>query len=150
MYSSPIDARDEMFGWFDDRWDTAVVPTILAEPCEVRWQGKEEGTIPEDYFVRISTQAAKTEGGGFMQNGQGSTPQVFDTYGLLFVQVFAPMAVEDSYRKGELLAIAARDIFRASETASGTWFRKARYVEVANDGKHYGWKVTVEYEFSEN
>lgn len=145
MFQTPIDARDEMFTHFDTSWTGLELPVEV----ETRWQGKEKGTIPDGYFIRVSTQTAATEGAAFLENGQGASDPVFDTYGHLFVQVFAPMSAEDSYRIGELLAIAARDIFLAAETPSGCWFRKAKYVEMPNDGKHYYWKVSVEYEFSE-
>lgn len=144
MFDNPIQARDEMFQWFDDRWEPAVVPTILPDPVETRWQGVPEPAIPDDYFVRVSTQGAGTDLGGF-----ADTEKRYDTYGNLFVQVFAPMTAADSFRNGELLAIAARDIFLGSETGGGVWFRNARYVELDNDGKFYRWKVTVEFEFSE-
>lgn len=147
MFTSPIDARDEMLSFFNTAWTALDLVDTLE--VETRWQGKEKGGIPEGYYVRVSKTSDKSDSGGFLENGNGQSPQVFDTYGLVFVQVFAPMSGADSFRNGELLAIAARDIFRANETASGAWFRKAHYKELDNDGKFYRWNVTVEYEFSE-
>jgi hypothetical protein len=152
MLADPIVARDEMFQLFDDGWeaiDWEGARHTIAQP-EVRWQGKEkhDAPIPESYFVRVATRQAGSPLGGFMQD-DGPSPKVYDTFGNLFVQVFAPMDGEDSYRQGELLAIAARDIFRGVQTPSGVWFRNARYVELDDDKKFYRWNVIVEYEFSE-
>jgi hypothetical protein len=142
MFNSPIDARDDMFEKFNT--DFSANALVVETECEIRWQGKPEKAIPTGYFVRVSTKGAGTD-----QAGYADTEKRYDTYGNLFVQVFAPMDAEDSYRNGELLAIAARDIFKGSETQGGVWFRKARYVELDDDGKFYIWKVTVEFEFSE-
>jgi hypothetical protein len=147
MFSSPVQARDEMFAHFDTAW-TGVQLTIDLE-VETRWQGIKEGDIPDGYFARVSTAGSGSNSGGFLQNGDGSTPQVFDTYGNLFVQIFAPISAEDAYYNGERLAIEARNIFMATETINGVWFRNARYVELADDGKFYRWNVSVEYQFSE-
>jgi hypothetical protein len=142
MITNPIQARDEMFELFDDAF--RVHELVVDTDCEIRYQGVPEAAIPDGFFVRVSTTTTKTEQGGFADQEKR-----YDTYGNLFVQVFAPMAVADSYRNGELLAIAARDIFRGVETVSGVWFRNMRYVELDNDGKFYRWKVTVEFDFSE-
>lgn len=147
MFNSPIDARDELFALFWAGWEANA--NVVALSVETRWQGKDKGDIPDGYWARVSTQGVGTDPGGFLQNGVGASAQVYDTFGHMFVEVFAPMSGEDAHRNGELLAIDARNIFMATETLNGVWFRRARYVEVPNDGKHYRWKVTVEYEFSE-
>lgn len=144
MFASPIEARDEMFELFETGF-TPASTTILGAACETRWQGKPENVIPDDYFVRVSTKGAGTELAAYKDRDL-----VYDTFGHLFVQVFAPIAAEDSYRKGELLAIACRDIFLGVATPEGVWFKNARYVELEDDGKFYRWKVTVEFEFSES
>lgn len=147
MFTNPIDARDEMFQLFDDGWANV---TVLPQPPEIRWQGKEKGEIPSDYFVRVSTQNVGQPQGGFYQgDGPGVSPPVYDPFGLLFVQVHAPKDAEDSYRNGELLAIAGRDIFRGATTPGGIWFRNCRYIEVPAEPKFYRWNVIVEWEFSE-
>lgn len=145
-FTDTLAARDEMFRLFAEAWATVAVD---GNPVEVRWQGKEKGEIPRTYFVRISTNNVGQPNAGFLQNGDGQSRQVYEPFGNLFVQVFSPMSEIDSHRKGELLAITARNIFRSTETAGGVWFRNARYTETGNDGVHYGWKVTVDFEFSE-
>ncbi len=143
MFASPIDARDEMFELFETNFD---VSAILATPPVMLWQGKPEPkTPPVGYNCRVSTKGAGTDLAAFKDRDL-----VYDTYGNLFVQVQAPIGEEDSYRKGELIAIAARDIFLGVQTPGGVWFRNARYVELDDDGKFYRWKVTVEFEFSES
>lgn len=144
-FTTPIDARDEMFTLFEAGFEPAVVPAILATAPVILWQGKPDPKTPlEGYNVRVSTKGAGTELAAFMDRDK-----IYDTYGNLFVQVQAPIGAEDSYRKGELIAIACRDIFRGVETPGGVWFRNMRYVELDDDGKFYRWKVTVEFEFSE-
>jgi|SRR6185369_4678051 hypothetical protein len=146
MFTSPIDAADEMRNLFKTGWNAL---TIVTPTPEIRWRGKEKGSLPTTYFARFVIRGAGTDGAGFMENGEGPSPQVFDSFGNVFVQVFAPIDAEDSFRNGELLAIAARDIFLGASTSGGVWFRKARYSEVDDDGKFYCWNVVAEYEFCE-
>lgn len=148
MFASPIDAADEMRQLFSNGWNALA---IVSPVPEIRWHGKEKKTdpVPSTYFARFTIRGAGVQPAGFMENGEGASPQVFDNYGNVFVQVFAPIDVADSYRQGELLAIAARDIYLGNDTENGVWFRNARYFEVDDDGKHYCWNVVAEYEFSE-
>lgn len=141
MFSSPIDARDSMFQHFADAF--GAVSLVGDLDVETRWQGRIEAAIPDGYFVRVSTKNEGSPLGGFADQDK-----VYDSFGNLFVQVFAPINAEDAYRNGELLSIAARDIFR-QETEAGVWFRNARYNELESDGKFYRWNVIVEFEFSE-
>lgn len=148
MFANPVEAGDEMRQLFKDGWEAL---TIVTPVPEVRWHGKEKKAdpIPDTYFARFAIRGVGTDHAGFMENGEGASPQVFDSFGNVFVQVFAPIDAEDSYRQGELLAIAARDIFLGNDTPSGVWFRNVRYVELDDDGKFYRWNVVAGYEFSE-
>lgn len=147
MPTNPTNARDEVFGLFTEAWNAG---TIVTPVPEIRYQGKEIGATPEGYFVRLSMQQVGSPQGGFaMTEEPDASPIAFDTFGLIFVQVFAPMSAEDSWRYGDLLATFARDIFRRVETPSGVWFRNARYNELDNDKKRYRWNVIVEYDYSE-
>jgi hypothetical protein len=145
-FDNPVAATDEIFELFDTNF--AVAEIVVDTECEVRWAGvpptATQKPIPDGYWVRVSKKTAGTD-----QAGYADREKRYDTYGNLFVEVFAPMAEADSNRNGELLAVAARDIFMGTETEGGVWFRNARYVELDNDGKFYRWKVTVEFEFSE-
>lgn len=147
-FASPISAGDEMRQLFDDGWGAL---TIVSPVPEIRWHGREKKTdpLPTTYFARFTIRGAGVDPAGFLENGEGASPQVFCNYGNVFVQVFAPIDAVDSYRQGELLAIGARDIFLGKDTESGVWFRNARYFEVEDDKKFYIWNVVAEYEFSE-
>ncbi len=148
MFATPITAVDQMRQLFENGWEAL---TVISPVPEVRWRGKEKKSdpLPTTYFARFVMRGAGTEAAGFYENGQGASDQVFDSYGNVFVQIFAPIDVADSFRNGELLAIGARDIFLGASTPGGVWFRKARYFEVDDDGKFYQWLVQAEYEFSE-
>jgi hypothetical protein len=146
MFTNPILAKDEMFELFDNAFRSHEL--VVDTDCLIRYKGVplEEGEpqIPDGYWVFVSKVTA-----GSQQAGYADTERRYTTFGNLFVQVFAPMIAADSSRNGELLAIAARDIFRGIETEGGVWFRNARYKELESDGKFYRWNVTVEFEFSE-
>lgn len=144
---TPTEARDETFELFTDAW---LAGTVLDPMPTIRYQGNEKGKVPDDYFVRLSMQQVSSPQTAFVMTDEpNSSPSLFETYGLVFAQIFAPMSAEDSWRIGDLLATHGRDIFRRVETPSGVTFRNARFNELDNDGKHYRWNVKVEYEFTE-
>lgn len=146
MATTPTNARDEIFRLFTDNFDVSAI----VDECVIRYQGKESGAVPEKYWLRVSTQQVTSpQSAHIMRDDPGQSPVEYETNGLVFVQVFAPMSDEDSFRKGELIATHSRDIFRAVETPSGVWFRNARFNELDPDGKHYRWNVKVEYQFNE-
>jgi hypothetical protein len=146
--ANPLQARDEMFGLFNTGWAIAD----LADPKPpIRWQGFEKGAVPETDFVRVSIQNAKQVQGGFLSyEDPGPSKICYDASGLVFVQVFALRSKADSYRLGERMAIEARNIFRGIQTPNGVWFRNCRYEELAPEEKFYRWKVTAEFEYTEN
>lgn len=146
MPSSPAIARDEVFALFTAEF------VNLPKPCAIRYQGKIEASSPRSYWARISMQSVMSQQSAFaLTEEPGECPQVFETNGLIYVQVFAPITERDAFHFGDLLATAARDIFRRAGTSSGVWFRNARAVELpfrAGDTE-YRWNVVVEYEFDE-
>lgn len=147
MPTNPQTAREEIYEKFTNEW---LGLDVIDPMPAIRYKGKEKADIPEGYWVRISTQLVTSDQAGFvMTEGAGQSPAAFDSYGLIFVQVFAPRKAEDSYAIGELLATAARDIFRSVETASGVWFRNTRFTEQKSTDKEWSWLVKAEYEFCE-
>ncbi len=156
MTSTPTIARDEIFRLFNNAMIAADIrdpadntPIFEAMPT-LRFQGREKAELPGGFWLRISTQQVSSRADGFVQTDEPTpSPNAYETAGLIFVQVFAPMSDRDSYRKGELLAAFVRDIFRRAETQSGVWFRNSRFNEVGSDGKNYSWNVKAEYQYNE-
>lgn len=147
MPSNPSLARDEVFGFFTAGF------VDLPKPCDLRYQGKINPVAPRGYWARISFQQVMSGQSAFAVDNtpNGECPQVFETSGLIYVQVFAPITERDAFHFGDLLATKARDIFRSAGTPSGVWFRNARANELpfrANDTE-YRWNVVVEYEYDE-
>lgn len=147
MPATPTTARDEIFRLFTDGW---AAQSIVEGDLDLRYQGRELPNIPRGYWGRISTQMVTSQQSAHtMPDGPEASPIEYETNGLVFVQVFAPMAEPDSYRNGDLLAAYCVDIFRRTETASGVWFRNGRFNELEADGQNYRWNVKVEYQFTE-
>jgi hypothetical protein len=146
MPSNPVLAREEVFELFTLKFKP------LAVPCAITYQGKVTKEKPRSYWVHLSmTQVTSGQSGFVLTDDETESPASFETSGLIQVQVFAPLSAEDSFHNGDLLAQRATDIFRGAGTASGVWFRNARYNELPfrpNDAE-YRWNVVVEYEFDE-
>lgn len=69
--------------------------------------------------------------------------------GNVFVQVFMPIAVADSWRKGTLIANKVKNAL-ALRTASGTvWFRNPRIAELDPEQSFHRLNVVAEFEYDE-
>lgn len=157
MPSSPSLARDESARLFTEAFAPAA-EVIIGDPVEIRYQGVLHGVAgqplkavdPANYWVRFSMRGVMSRPSAFvLSDDPVPSQQEFETNGLAFVQVFAPMIEVNGFAQGLLLAELAQDIFRRTETASGVIFNNVRINELDDDTKSYRWNVIAEYEFSE-
>lgn len=139
-------AIDEMYGLFNTAW-AAGAPTIVGYLPEIRWQGVEKEGSPETkkYWCRVSSQSVLERQITF-RNG---TDKRYQTDGLLFVQVFAPMSDAKAMENLRALAVVARNAFRGKTTSSMIWFRNVRINELGPDNKAYRCNVVAEYQYDE-
>jgi hypothetical protein len=152
MSTNPQIARQHVFTRISDCW-TARAPAIVGSGTpKLRFQGDELGDKPKatEYWARASTQHVTTRQSAHQMpaEGEGGSDVVYETHGVVFVQVFAPMK-PGAWAKGELLAIMCQGIFMASETPSGVWFRNPRFNELENDGTWYRWNVIADFQFNQ-
>lgn len=157
MPSSPSLARDESARLFTQRF-AAPAAAIVGGAVEIRYQGVTvrpggqplKPIDPSKYWVRFSMRGVMSRPSAFVMADEPEASQLeFETNGLAFVQVFAPMSEVNGFAQGLLLAELAQDIFRRTETASGVVFNNVRINELDDDTKSYRWNVIAEYEFSE-
>lgn len=157
MPSSPSLARDESARKFTEAFGPAA-EVIIGDPVEIRYQGvlhaiagqPLKAVDPSKYWVRFSMRGVMSRPSAFVLSEEPVPSQMeFETNGLVFVQVFAPMIEVNGFAQGLLLAELAQDIFRRTETASGVVFNNVRINELDDDTKSYRWNVIAEYEFSE-
>lgn len=146
MPTTPTEAREDVFDMFTRQFEQLPVP------CDIRYQGKIKEGSPRGYWCRLSMQSVMSEQAAFVLDDEPDPSAiVFETSGLVYVQVFAPISARDAFYFGGLLAEKARDIFRRAGTPSGVWFRNARINELPfrENDTEYRWNVVVEYEFDE-
>lgn len=150
MTLTPQNARKELFALVEAEW-TSKAGAIAGYVPEIRYQGVEEGTLPgaDKYWMRASTQTVTTQQRGHRMPEAGISQPVYDNFGFITLQIFAPMKSVDSYAKGELLAELGQCMFMASETGGSIWFRNPRIRELDHDGTWYRWNVIADYQFSQ-
>lgn len=151
MTLTPQQARKEMFALVASTW-AAKAPAIVTPAPEIRYQGIEKAALPgaDKFWMRVGTTTVTTRQSGHRSpDGPEGSPVVYDTYGFITLQMFAPMKDRDSWNKGELLAELGQCMFMASETGGGVWFRNPRIRELNNDGTWYRWNVIADYQFSQ-
>lgn len=146
------EARRQMFDRVDSVWSSDAGAIVGATP-EMRYQGVKEGDKPgaDKYWARTSTQHVLTRQGAFTnpEQGEGGSKVIYETSGILFIQIFAPMSDPEGWAKGELLAQLGKGMFMAWETSGSVWFRNPRYEELEHDGTWYRWNVKVDFQYSE-
>jgi len=151
MTITPQEARKEMLALVETIW-TAKSAAIAGYVPEVRYQGNESAGLPgtSKFWMRAGTTTVTTRQSGHQSpDGPEGSPVIYDTYGFITLQMFAPMNFKDAWSKGELLAQLGQCMFMASETGGAVWFRNPRIRELNNDGTWYRWNVIADYQFSQ-
>lgn len=151
MTLTPQEARKEMLARVNECWQ-ANAGAIVGYVPEIRWQGIEEGDLPgaDKFWMRAGTTNVTTrQSGHMMPDAPNGSPVVYDTYGFITLQIFAPMKGREGWSKGELLSELGQRMFMASETGGGVWFRNPRIRDLNNDGTFYRWNVIADYQFSQ-
>lgn len=145
---TPDTARDVIFALLADSWTSAALTPICGYVPEMRWQGVEEPTtMPVDQIWGRASLQFVNEYQATLRNGDDDTRR-FRHEGLVFVQVFAPRGLGDSFIVGRNVADHAKKCFRGKST-EGIWLRNAKATELEPDTAHYRWNVVVEFEFDE-
>jgi len=150
-FLTPQEARKEMFALVAACWANKAGAIVSPVP-EVRYQGVEEAALPgsSHYWMRVGTTTVTTRQSGFRSpDAPDGSQVVYDNYGFITLQMFAPMKGKDTWNKGELLSQLGQGMFMASETGGGVWFRNPRIRELNNDGTWFRWNVIADYQFSQ-
>lgn len=146
MSTTQIDAIDEMYGMINTAW-LASCNSIFGYVGDIRWQGAEKATKPEDnlkVWARVSNKIVKDNQSAInAQDGQ----RFYTAIGILFVEVFIPRS-SASFDKGKQLAIAMRDAFRHASPSSETRFRNQKVDELLVTSQYYPFNVSIVFEFN--
>lgn len=151
MFISPQAARKEMFALVDAAWQAGAGTIVGGDAPEIRYEGFEKPALPgaENFWMMASTTNVTTRQSGHqLPDGPDASKVVYDCFGFITLQVFAPMKSPDSWSKGELLSELGQCMFMASETPGAVWFRNPRIIKNGNDGTWYRWNVIADYQFS--
>lgn len=147
-------ARDEMFALFKTAWDANSAAVVGYVP-EVRWQGKEIATPnagkPDrtKFWARVSIQSVLEQQATLSNCVVEPGKKKYESAGLIFVQVFGPKSVDNSYELLQQLAKVARNAYRGKTTPGNVWFRNVRINTLNPEELFYRLNVVGEYEFNE-
>ncbi len=147
MTTDYVSAVDQMFSLFLAAF-TAGAPAIAGYMPEIRWQNVDEGTTPDasKYWCRVSQQTVIEEQTA-LAGSDGKTR--YTASGLIFVQLFCPIADISASSKGRKLAVIARNAFRGKTTSGKVWFRNVRINELPKETSAIRFNVVAEYEYDE-
>jgi len=143
-------ARDEIFALLNVAW-LAGAAAIVGYVPEIRWQGvtKETKIDESKFWARVSMQSVGGEQAS-LSNCAGAIGQKHYTdFGLIFVQLFAPMAAQQATMKLGRLAMLARNVYRGVSTDNKVWFRNARINNLEDELQFHRLNVVAEYEYDE-
>lgn len=142
-------ARNEIFAALKAAWDAGAGVTagkvILWPNTPGSPPLQQEGdTSSPPFWARVKLDFTE-RGQGSLSGANGQT--MYSQTGFLFVQLFEPSG------KGLLITDKASkilfDAFDELKTASGVWFRRARSVEVGNEGNWFQTNFIVEFNYDE-
>lgn len=142
-----LDATDEMYGVIksvlldDTRW-----PLLLGYTMDVRWPGDALGTKPDmtRLWARVSKQVVK-DSQSALANANGQ--RVFETIGLLYVQLFCPRNQPATLQNGSNIAVAMQAAFREQSPSGEIWFLNQAIREMPETPENYPITVVTEFRY---
>jgi hypothetical protein len=142
-----VSANDEIKGLFLADW-RALAPALnggVVPPIE--WKGVDSGTPPpaDAPWARVTVRHTSSPRQTLAKRGEGRVTRL----GLVFIQIFAPIANGQGLLLAQQLAIIARNAYERKGTASGIWFRRARVQEVGADGTWEQINVSLDFQYDE-
>lgn len=145
MVDTPT-ARDEIFTRFREDWE-AESPAVAGGTAPLTvWQAQE----PEDGEPRADKPWCRVT---VQHNVSGQRTfgdrRRFERLGIVTVQIFTPLSVEQDLTMAEALAVIARDAFEGRHTPSGVWFRNIRMQEVGPSAPWFQLNVVGEFVYDE-
>ena len=140
-----LEARDLMYGAVTTAVRTGG-PVFFGYVPQMVWPDNPPKDQPDarKTWLRTSRQIVNQRLAAFRD-----TAKVYETDGILFVQLFFPRAVQGSVEAGEMFADYVRDAFRGAPAESEIVFRNARVLKLGNEEKWFRSNVVVEFEFDE-
>ncbi len=147
----PVDyftAIDEIGTLFQESWNENAIDAVGYVPA-VRWQNiqyedKPEVQYPSKLWARLTVESADER-----QTTLRLNCQRFTISGLVFVQIFAPPAIDMANEYLQKLAVVARNAFRGKSTDGGIWFRNFAIKPLPPENSWLRINVAGEFEFDE-
>lgn len=143
-------ALNEMKALLNDAWQNSAQQIVGYTP-DIRWPMVEEPSTPDmtKFFARFSTQTV-LEGNAGIGDTTSIGTALYNTAGLLFVQLFGPMSGDAQVGdKLEQLAALVVGAYRGITSPSGVWFRNVRNQELTPDSKFQRRNVVAEFQYYE-
>jgi hypothetical protein len=141
-----VDAKNEIFGAVASNW-AAVLAPIVGTNNELRYFGlKYSSEVPvTKYWGRLSIQTVSED-----QETLRNEVRRYRSYGLVFVQLFAPINDSQAATKLDQIADALRNLFRHCTAADNVQFSRARIAD--NIDPEAAWlraNVVAEFEYNQ-
>jgi hypothetical protein len=140
-------AVDTMFTLLATAWQTGATAIVGSVPA-IRWQGNETATPPpaNTYWARVSEQQVISD--QYSLSG-GNGQRLYNSQGLLYMQIFCPTTDPPSYTNGRLLANLVQNALRQRVADDSVWFTKQKIVPVGVSNSWYQFNVSAAYQFFE-
>lgn len=140
----PTEAVDEMFSSVKAAVDASQ--SIIGYAPEMRWPGAAKGSKPDmtSFWLRTSLQIV-TEDQSSLANDFGS--RMYESVGLLFVQLFCPRNLPGSIDKGRLLAERIKSVFRQQSISGEVWYKNPKVVPLPETDQSYPFNVVITFSF---
>lgn len=147
MTTNAEGAVNEIYNLFTAGWN-AGASAIVGYIPKIQYYGIDEGETPDNskFWVRLSTQEVNSEQGTLSESVVSQGSKRYETYGLIFLQIFAPKR-SDAITIIRKLAQLAKSIFHNSTT--NVIIRNASIKEAPSENGAIRFNVIAEYEFSE-
>lgn len=140
-------ARNTIQSLFWTAWQANAPALTGGSVPEVRWQGKEEPSLPpsDASWARVTVRHT----GGQQATLGGPSLRRWRREGLITIQVFTPISDGEGLNLGLDLAKIAADAYEGQDGDGGIWFRNVRVSEIGPDGPWFQHNMLAAFEYDE-
>ena len=144
------EARNEISAQFNNAWNSNSAAVAGYVP-HVEWQGKQPRETPDTnkIWCRFSIQTVSEEQRTLSYIVVEPNQRRYEVSGFIFVQLFCPKSIVNSWEIGGKLAQVAKEAFRSKRTPGGVLFRNVRINELKPEDLYHRLNVVGEFEYDE-
>lgn len=144
VHNDMLEAREIMFSEINRAWND-ICDMLLGVPKIIFWPNTANEEHPsDDVWARCSVMHNREQGNITLADESGK--KIWDRNGILTLQIFVPILMQNYYNICENLAVYVRNSFESSKSC--VTYRRPSVIEIGKDSGFYNFNFVTNFSYS--